>query len=70
MTKELPNAPIARILKGQIHGKQLSPAAVEACRDYIEDVIAGIGNECNRLAEHESRKTVREKDMLFILEAD
>lgn len=70
MTKELPLAPVKRILKAQLAGKSIGDTAVEHCVEYIETVIADIGFELNRLAEHENRKLIREKDMLFVLESE
>lgn len=70
MAKELPRATVKRILKANLAGKKIGNKAVEHCIDYIEEVIADIGFELNRLADHENRNIIREKDMLFVLESE
>ena len=68
MAKELPIAPVKRLLKKATNDKRVSDAAVDAFIEYIEKFIMNVGNEINDLVEYNQKKTVTKDDIIFVME--
>jgi len=63
----MPLQTVERIL--QENGvERTSRKALEALSEFLENLIRDTGKEAKALAEHAGRKTVKERDVRFVLE--
>ncbi len=67
ITRSMPLQTVERIL--QENGvERISRKALEVLSEFLEGLIRDIGREAKALAEHAGRKTVKERDVRFVLE--
>jgi len=63
----MPLQTVERIL--QENGvERVSRKDLEVLSEFLEELIRDIGKEAKMLAEHAGRKTVKEKDVKFVLQ--
>ena len=63
---ELPNAPVARLMK-RVGATRISSGAVDAMNEAIEDYGLKLASKANDYARHAGRKTIKADDIKLAL---
>lgn len=67
MPKEIPVAPVKRVIKNA-GAERVSDDAAEALRNILEERGTEIAQDARRFANHAGRKTVREEDIEAVIQ--